>query len=89
MVFEKVVPDHPSVASSLTDLASLYQAQGRHTEAEPLFARALAIREKALVADHPDVVGSLENLAAVYRAMKRDEEAEILERRAVRGRTAR
>jgi tetratricopeptide (TPR) repeat protein len=32
----------------LNDLASLYQNQGRYTEAEPLYKRALAISEKAL-----------------------------------------
>ena len=41
-------PDHPDVATSLNNLAVLYQAQGRYGEAEPLYQRALAIREKAL-----------------------------------------
>jgi Tfp pilus assembly protein PilF len=38
-------PTHPDVASSL---ASLYQDQGAHNKAEPLYIRALAIRETAL-----------------------------------------
>ena len=40
---------------SLNNLAMLYEAQGRYADAEPLFKRALAIREKALGPDHPDV----------------------------------
>jgi tetratricopeptide (TPR) repeat protein len=48
-------PDHPDVAKSLNNLASLYRNQGRYGEAEPLYKRALAITEKALGPDHPDV----------------------------------
>ena len=55
-------PDHPTVATSLNDLATLYQAQGKYAEAEPLYKRALAIREKALGPEHPDFALSLDNL---------------------------
>src|SRR5262245_44604910 len=55
--------DHPDVAGSLNNLASLYQGQGRYADAEPLFQRALAIYEKALGRDHPDVATPLKNLA--------------------------
>ena len=77
-------PNHPDVATSLTNLAMLYTAQGQYAQAEPLYKRALAIVEKALGPDHPSVAASLENLAALYRATKRDEEAETLEQRAAR-----
>jgi Tetratricopeptide repeat len=33
----------------------LYNNQGRSGEAEPLYQRALAIREKAFGPEHPDV----------------------------------
>ena len=36
------------VGPELNNLAALYQRQERYAEAEPLFKRALAIREKAL-----------------------------------------
>jgi tetratricopeptide (TPR) repeat protein len=52
---QAVDPDHVDVATSLGDLAVLYEAQGRYVEAEPLHERALAIREEALGPDHPDV----------------------------------
>ncbi len=48
----------------------LYQAQGRYAEAEPLYKRSLAIREKALGPDHPAVGTSLNNLAALYFAQR-------------------
>ncbi|MEE8511990.1 MAG: tetratricopeptide repeat protein [Acidiferrobacterales bacterium] len=43
-------------------------AHGRYGEAEPLYKRSLAIREKALGPDHPDVATSLNNLARLYSA---------------------
>ncbi len=55
-IWEKALgPDHPDVAASLNNLASLYHAQGAYERAKPLYERALAIREKALGPDHPDV----------------------------------
>ena len=42
-------PEHPDVARSLNNLAGLYRAQGQYAKAEPLYQRALGIREKALV----------------------------------------
>ena len=56
---------------------------GRYAEAEPLFRRSLAIREKQLGADHPHVATSLNNLADLYQAMGRYAEAEPLYRRSL------
>jgi len=55
----------------------------KYTEAEPLFKRAPAIREKALGKDHLDVAQSLENLAKLYRKLDRIKDAEPLEERAL------
>ena len=51
---------------SLNNLAYLYDKLGRYSDAEPLYKRSLAIREKALGPDHPDVAFSLINLGALY-----------------------
>ncbi len=51
------------MAASLNNLALLYQAQGHYAEAEPLYQRSLAIKEKALGPEQPDVAMSLNNLA--------------------------
>src|ERR1039457_3648284 len=40
-------PVHPNVASALNNLASLYKATSRYTEAESLLRRALAINENS------------------------------------------
>jgi tetratricopeptide (TPR) repeat protein len=76
-------PDNPKLAYGLSNLAVLYQAQGRYAEAAPLYQRALAIREKALGPEHPDVATSLNNLAGLHRAQGRYAEAEPLFRRAL------
>ena len=81
---QNVGKDHPHVATSLNNLAGLYDTQGDYAKAEPLYKRSLAIWEKALGPDHPDVATSLENLAALYRATKRTAEAAALEQRAAR-----
>ena len=59
-------PEHPDTATSLNNLAVLYDAQGHYAKAEPLYQRALAIREKALGPEHPDTATSLNNLAELY-----------------------
>ena len=58
--------NHPSTATSLNNLAGMYESQGRYGEAEPLYLRALAIREKVLGPDHPSTASSLNNLALLY-----------------------
>jgi tetratricopeptide (TPR) repeat protein len=79
---EEFGPNDPSTATSLNNLAALYQAQGHYAEAEPLYQRALAIREKALGPEHPHVAMSLENYAALLRQTARTDEAERMEARA-------
>ncbi len=69
-------------AASLNNLASLYHAQGKHTEAEPLYRRALAIWEKALGPEHPHVAASLKNYARLLRETGRGAEATRMEARA-------
>ncbi len=56
----------------------MYEAQGRYTEAEPLYIQALDIQRKTLPENHPDIAQSLNNLAALYKAQSRYTEAEPL-----------
>ena len=67
----------------LNNLAALYRAQGQYAKAEPLYQRALAIREKALGAAHPQVAMSLNNLAEFYDNQGRYAKAEPLYQRAL------
>ena len=77
------VPTIPMSRTSLNNLAALYRYQGRYADAEPLYKRSLAIREKALGPEHPDVAYSLNNLAALYELQGRYAEAEPLYKRSL------
>ena len=73
----------PTWARPSTTWPYVYRAQGKYSEAEGLFERALAIREKALGASHPDVGQTLNNLANLYRDQGKYGEAEGLFKRAL------
>lgn len=75
-------PEHPDVARSLNRLADGYVAVGDIIRAEPLYQRAVTIREKTLGPQHPDVATTLESYAALLRKMNREVEAEEMEARA-------
>ncbi|MBD2342721.1 tetratricopeptide repeat protein [Anabaena subtropica] len=70
--------EHPSVATSLNNLASLYKSQGKYSKAEPLYIQALALYRKLLGEEHLDVALSLNNLAALYDSQGKYSEAEPL-----------
>lgn len=55
--------------------------RAQYAEAEPLFKRTLAIRERVLGPEHPDTAMSLNNLAALYDHQGRYAEAEPLFKR--------
>jgi CHAT domain-containing protein len=56
---------HPDTAQSLDNLARLYAATGRLSNAAPLLAAALDMRRQSLGATHPDVAESLMSMADV------------------------
>lgn len=72
------------VAGGLADRCGDYHRQrAAYGDAEPLLARALAIREKLLGPDHPEVAASLNDSAVLYRKQGRYAEAEPLHARAL------
>ena len=73
--------DHIDTATALETLAGPYNIERRLAEAEALYKRALAIRDKTLGAAHPDTVRLLGQLGVVYRQLGRAAEAEVLEKR--------
>jgi tetratricopeptide (TPR) repeat protein len=62
-------PEHPDTLMSVSNLGFLYQAQGRYDEAEPLYQRALAGREKTLGLEHPDTLTSV-TISAAFMASR-------------------
>ena len=75
------------MASCYHDLAALYSAQEKFTEAEPLFRKAAQIWEVTRGPNDPYVATALNNLAGLLRAIDRAVEAALLEARvaAIRG----
>ena len=76
-------PNHLDVATSLGNVAFIYDVQGRFAEAEPLYRRALAVQERALGREHQLVATSLNGLAAVEEHEGKFDEAEALYERAL------
>ena len=54
------------VAFHLDNLAELLRVSNRFDEAEPLYRRALAIREESFGPDHPEVAQTLSNLGLLF-----------------------
>jgi tetratricopeptide (TPR) repeat protein len=71
------------LAQSLNNLAPLYTETDDYATAEPLYERALAIREKELGPEHPDIGTSLKDLALLYQAKGEYAKAEPLLQRAL------
>lgn len=70
-------------ASLLFRTASYLLVHGLHGQAEPLYKRALHIREQILEPDHPDVAEPLNGLAHLYYEQGKYEQAESLFQRAL------
>ncbi len=68
----------PDVVQNLNKLALLCYSQGWYAEAEPLYQKALELRQRLLGEEHPDVAQSLSNLANLYYSQERYAEAEPL-----------
>ncbi|GDZ95766.1 tetratricopeptide TPR_2 [Planktothrix agardhii CCAP 1459/11A] len=75
--------DHPDLATSLNNLALLYEFQGRYSEAEPLYKQALEMYQRLFTGDHAAVANSLNNLAALYYSQGRYSEAETCYKQAL------
>jgi len=67
----------------LNNVGVYFSNRGQYREAEPLFQRALEIRERVLGPQHPDMANSLNNLANLYSDQGKYEQAEPLYQRAL------
>jgi tetratricopeptide (TPR) repeat protein len=75
--------EHLYTATSLHNLATLYENQGKYAEAGPLYLRALSIYEQQLGTEHPGTATVLNNLAEFYNTQRKYEEAKPLYQRAL------
>jgi CHAT domain-containing protein/Tfp pilus assembly protein PilF len=74
-------PEHVDVATSLSNLATVYRFKGDYAKAEPLYQRALNVYEKTVGTQHLSVVPALWNLANLYRDIGNYDKAEVLYKR--------
>ena len=65
--------EHPTSATSLSNLGNVLYLQGKFKEAEAVHRRALAVREKVLGTGHPDTATSMNNLANVLQQQGKDD----------------
>ena len=70
--------NHPDYATSLNNVAFLYESMGLYAKAEPLYMEAMGILKKALGETHPDYATSLNNLAGLFVHMGQYAKAEPL-----------
>ncbi len=73
----------PAASRLLSQTAFYLEDRARYGEAEPLYERALQIRERQLGGEHPATATSLNNLALLYHKLGRIEDAERLFRQAL------
>jgi tetratricopeptide (TPR) repeat protein len=70
------------VVYPLNGLANLYVEQGKYAQAEPLYQRALHIREQSLGPEHLETAESLHDLATFQERQGNRQEALSLSQRA-------
>ena len=81
MMEENTGPDHPMLARTLNNLASLEARTGHREEAGKSLRRALDIAERRLGPEHPVYAAILGNYAAFLRQGGEKSQAKVLEAR--------
>jgi hypothetical protein len=74
--------DSAEVGSVLDDFSSMYLDEGKYADAEPLFARLIAVEEKVFGADAAILAETLPKYAQVERKLGHNQQADQLEARA-------
>lgn len=73
----------PRLATTLHDLAALYESQRKFDKAEPLYERALKISESLQSLNDPKLISLVGKLADIERVLGKVRKAEVLYQRAV------
>ncbi|WP_089728791.1 tetratricopeptide repeat protein [Candidatus Thiosymbion oneisti] len=66
----------PRIALTLSNLAAMYEAQGRYKDAEEILLKVLKIQERAFGKKHPNYATTLNNISSLYTRSGKYEEAE-------------
>ncbi len=76
-------PNHKETAISLSDLASIYQQQGKNSEAEQLYKRAIEILKSPNQADHETLANVFTDYAELLRKTYRQGAASVMDNMAM------
>ncbi len=68
-------PDHPTLSIARTTLANIYTAEGKYSDAEPLYRQATESNKRVLGPDHPYVAAAEVDWAKMLRLSGREKEA--------------
>ena len=71
-------PEHPDTLASWSNLAAVYNNQGKYAQAEALYRQSLEINRRVLGPEHPGTLASMNNLAGVYNNQGKYAQAEAL-----------
>jgi tetratricopeptide (TPR) repeat protein len=77
--------DRLNIFGAFHGLGNLYLGQGKLKEAEEMYQRALAGKEKALGPDHISTLDTVNNLGVLYKNQRKLKEAEGMYQRALTG----
>lgn len=80
-IWAQLMREDPEALSAVEAMAALYRDDANYDEAEPLYERALRIRETFFGPRSAEVIGGLDNLAFCYFGNKKYEKAEPLYKR--------
>jgi len=71
-------PEHPDMAQSLDNLATLCRSKGKYELAKPLYQRALAIYQQQLGTQHSQTLAVRGNYADLLKKVGQDGETTLL-----------
>ncbi|MEM1328043.1 MAG: tetratricopeptide repeat protein, partial [Bacteroidota bacterium] len=74
-LIENLEGNHPSIAASHNNIASIFQSLDRYEEALTQQQKAISILKQTLESDHPDLIKCYGNLATIFQSLGRYEEA--------------
>ncbi|KAI9856806.1 MAG: hypothetical protein M1813_008743 [Trichoglossum hirsutum] len=76
--------EHPDTLRSISNLAEVFNSQGKCGEAEEMNPQTLMLRERMLGREHPDTLVSMSNFAMVLNSQGKYDEAEEMNRRTLK-----
>jgi tetratricopeptide (TPR) repeat protein len=71
-----------ALGTTLTNLATFYQEQGRYADAEPLWRRILQMAERVYGLQDPHLAMPLQSLSETYIKLGKTQEAAAMSQRA-------